>query len=75
MNHLKLIGKEYYHSFKDGIDLIKLMLKGYSNNIVIMSYLIENDHYVQESFGEKTMTLLERIFGKDKLDQDICLRR
>ena len=55
--------------FKDGIDLIKLMLKGYSNNIVIMSYLIENDHYVQESFGEKTMTLLERIFGKDKLDQ------
>jgi len=54
--------------FNDGIDLIKKLLFDYCNNVIVLSYLLENDRYVEECLNESTNQLLARMFGKDAVD-------
>ena len=54
--------------FIDGIELIKRLLFDYRNNVVLLSFLLENDRYVKESLGEGVVPLLSRIFGREGID-------
>jgi len=54
--------------FDDGILLIKKLLVDYANNVVVLSYLLENDHYLEETLGEDIQELCKQIVGADQLD-------
>jgi len=54
--------------FKDGINLLKSILKIYSRDNVILTYLLENAHYVKKSMGLSVFQLLELVRGKDQID-------
>jgi hypothetical protein len=53
----------------DGIRLMKKILIDYSTNVVVMSYLLENDHYIEESLNENAQQLWGQIVGKDGVDE------
>ena len=54
--------------FEDGVTLIKRLLVAYSSNVIVLSYLIENDRYVRKSLGESVSQLLKMITGDSGID-------
>lgn len=64
----KVYWRKMSNLFDEGIELIKLMLKNCKDNVIVLSYLVENERYVKESFGENVKKLLARIFGEKKID-------
>ncbi len=54
--------------FEEGILLIKKLLVEYANNVVVLSYLLENDHYLEETLGEDIQKLCQQIVGADQVD-------
>ncbi len=57
--------------FKEGIDLIKLLLKEYRDNLVVLLYLIENERYVSMATEASLATLLEEIEGGKEIDKKL----
>jgi len=51
--------------FNNGIEIIKRMLEQYKDNLVVISYLLENDRYVEEVLKENLQDLLSRLYGED----------
>jgi len=54
--------------FEHGIELIKLLIKDQKDNVILLSYLIENDRYIKDNFSEDVNLLLARIFEPDRVD-------
>jgi hypothetical protein len=54
--------------FASGKKLAKTVLEENSNNMEVLSYIVENDRYVEEAIGENINFLLESIEGKNKTD-------
>ena len=54
--------------FEEGILLIKKLLVEYANNVVVLSYLLENDHYLEETLGEDIQQLCQQIVGVNQVD-------
>jgi hypothetical protein len=54
--------------FKEGISHLTRILKLYIDENVILTYLVENDHYVKKSMGMSVPQLLEMLQGRNKID-------
>jgi hypothetical protein len=54
--------------FSDGTEIIKRLLVDYTDNIIVLSYLLENDRYVHKALGENVKSILKRILGKQKIE-------
>ena len=54
--------------FTAGTKLAKTVLIENSNYIEVLSYIVENDKYIEEAIGENVKSLLELIEGKNNLD-------
>ncbi len=57
-----------YQLFHDGSELIRELLVDYVDNIVVLSYILENDQYVKKGLGQSVQDLLGEILGKEKID-------
>ncbi len=55
--------------YKDGISIIKELIREYGDNIVLIYYLIKNDRYVKSILGESVEDLLARIESKESVDK------
>lgn len=51
-----------------GTKLAKTVLEENSDSIEVLSYIVENDKYIEEAVGENVDSLLERIEGEKGLD-------
>lgn len=54
--------------FDEGIRLIKRLFRDYKDNIVLLYYIVKNDHYVQYVLGESVEELLKLLQGRNKVD-------
>ena len=54
--------------FNDGTFLLVKMLSNYSENVLILYYLLENDRYLEEIMGTSIEVLLQDSSYADKLD-------
>ena len=53
--------------FNEGIGLIKKMLENYRDNILIVTFLVENSRYVEDIFGEPVENILKSVYKDEKI--------
>jgi hypothetical protein len=67
--------------FNNGIEIIKRMLEQYKDNLVVISYFLENDRYVEDVLKENIHDLLSRLYGEDNYTHayidvgEYCIKR
>ncbi|MBN1999176.1 hypothetical protein JW935_16580 [candidate division KSB1 bacterium] len=54
--------------FGEGVELIRELLVDCLDDIVVLSYILENDQYVEKGLGLSVHDLLTEILGKEKID-------
>jgi len=57
--------------FSEGIRQIKLLLRDYKNNLVVMLYLVENEKYVTTATEQSLAGLLKEIEGNNEIDKKL----
>lgn len=66
---LEIYCKKMRILFFDGTDIIKRLLVEYTDNIIVLSYLLENSRYVREALGENVKSILKRILIDPKIER------
>ncbi len=51
------------HLFEEGMALIRQLFKNYKDNVVLLHYLIKNEHYVRYVMGEELDLLFHEMHG------------
>ncbi len=55
------------HLFEEGMELIKILFRAYKDNVVLLHYMIKNEHYVSYVFGEDLHALFRKMHD-DQID-------
>ena len=53
--------------FESGTDVLRQVISFSGDNTILMTFIIENDHYVQETFNEPINSLLARMLGHENI--------
>jgi hypothetical protein len=55
--------------WKDGLDILAVLLKDYRTNVLVLSYLLENNRYVKKSIGFGINDILNPTGDTSELDK------
>jgi len=54
--------------FRKGTELLRDLLVNHAENVQVLTFFVENGHYVEEAFNESIESLLRRALGNSEVD-------